>query len=436
MLPHVRHFRPFLAATLLLVAGCSPGSTAPRQVVLTVVGTSDVFDSHLVQDVLKPGFEKAHPGVRLDYVSKGSGAAIAYAKAGTASALLVHAASLENQFVADGFSLERFGRAVFYGDYVLLGPADDPAGVRTGAPHDVVHAFQRIAAAGAAGRASFVSRGGTPGTTVQEHRIWALASGVTLCAVSKADGGGSSPTAAAGACPPATAYPSWYHATGLSQGPNVVNAEACNYAVRGCYVLTDRGTYDYLASTKAVSDLRVVTALNAAAAPGGSTLLVNSFHAYAVNPGAFPARVAKELAVPQARAFLDWLTSPEAQSSVAAFLSHAFTPDAAPLLRAEPLPSEVAVGASLTVRGGLTNAAPGTPPLAGQVVTLLADGSPVATATTAADGSFVVTATPTATASWALRTGTLQQVENATLDPVFGDLLAPVTRDLGTVHLR
>ena len=70
---------------------------------LTVVGTSDVQDSGLVPDLIKPMFQKAYPQFTLNYVSLGTGAAINYAEAGTASALIVHAASLENQFVARDF---------------------------------------------------------------------------------------------------------------------------------------------------------------------------------------------------------------------------------------------------------------------------------------------------------------------------------------------
>ena len=105
----------------------------------------------------------------------------------------MHAASLENQFVGSGFSVEPFGRAIFWGDYVLAGPASDPAGVLNGSTHDIVGAFQKIAAAGAAGQANFVSRGNTAGTPVQEHAIWALTSGVQTCNVSAANGGGVAP---------------------------------------------------------------------------------------------------------------------------------------------------------------------------------------------------------------------------------------------------
>jgi tungstate transport system substrate-binding protein len=253
-----------LAAVLGLAVPALAVSRGPAQAghasTLTVVGTSDVFDANLVQSVLKPGFEAAHPQYKLNYVSKGTGAAIAFAEAGTASALLVHAASLENQFVAQGYSAEQYGRAIFWGDYVLIGPSSDPAGVLTNAPHDIVAAFQRVAAAGAAGTANFVSRGGTPGTTVREHAIWALTSGVTTCTVSDANGAGTSPSTTTGACPSNTSFPSWYHATGLTQGPNIVNGDACNYSGGSCYLFTDRGTFTYLQSTGAIgNNLKVLT---------------------------------------------------------------------------------------------------------------------------------------------------------------------------------
>ena len=117
------------------------------------------------------------------------------------------------------------------------------------------------AAAGDAGDANFVSRGGTPGTTVQEHAIWALTSGVDTCDVSAVSGGGTSPSTTPGACTSPIAYPSWYYATGLTQGPNIIAGDACNFPSNNnnCYVFTDRGTFNYLSSTGALTNLQVVT---------------------------------------------------------------------------------------------------------------------------------------------------------------------------------
>ena len=394
---------------VLLAAGCgASGDAGPDSAhTLTVVGTSDVYDSNLVQDVIKPGFEAAHPGLTLNYVSKGSGAAIEYAEAGTASVLLVHAASLENQFVADGYSAEPFGRAVFWGDYVLLGPKDDPAGVLQGSNGDIVGAFEKIAAAGEAGTADFVSRGGNPGTTVAEHKIWDQTTGISTCDVSEDDGGYVSPSTTTGACGTTIAYPDWYHATGLTQGPNIVNADACNYG-RGldCYVLTDRGTFDYLESTGALSNLQIVVR--------GSSLLVNSFHAYAVNADKFGADAG--LNPVGATAFLDWLTSPEGQQAVGGHLNQAadppFLPSASPTIAWQRTPGPL--------RGVLTNPVPGTPPLAGVKLTVTLSDRTV-TVTTGADGGFAIPGPWTGPVT--VKVPAITQIENDTLDPVFGDLL-------------
>src|SRR5262249_44883511 len=143
-----------------------------------VVGTADVSDSKLMANLIEPGFEAAYPQYDLQYTSMGTGEALNAAKTGTYSATIVHAASLENQWVADGFSLEPAGRSFVWGDFVLLGPASDPAGVLNGGQHDIVAAYEKVAAAGAAGHATFVSRGTTAGTVVQEHQLWQLTTGV------------------------------------------------------------------------------------------------------------------------------------------------------------------------------------------------------------------------------------------------------------------
>lgn len=456
-MPRSRFRRPALAALASLIAlsfdlTLLPAvSTADDTGTLTVVGTSDVYDSNLVQSVLKPGFEAAYPQYHLNYVSKGTGAAITYAEAGTASAMIVHAASLENQFVADGYSAERFGRAIFWGDFVLLGPKSDPAGVLTSSTHDIVGAFEKIAAAGALGNANFVSRGGTPGTTVQEHAIWALTAGVPKCAVSSANGGGASPSTTPGDCPSSISYPSWYHATGLTQGPNLTNASACNYPSDegNCYVLTDRGTFKYLESTGALAQadakkLQIVTRDNAPTSRGGSELLVNSFHAYAVNPAKFAGNPGVQINSAAAKAFLGWVTSPAAQRAVSRYLASAgdppFIPSAAPALSSTSIPRIVRANHAFTVRGKIANVVPGTPPLGGVRVrlrfvrstSLLNPPVTVASAATTADGRFAITYTPVANGSYSLAVPGITKIEKPALSPVFGDLLTATGRSLGS----
>ncbi len=124
-----------------------------------------------------------------------------------ASVLIVHAASLENQFVANGYSQEQYGRALWINDFVLAGNTADPAGIKTGAPHDIARAFAAVAASGIAGKSTFVSRGGTPGTTVQEHAIWQLMAQSGLSSGRAAAVRRSAPPTAAGGprSPPARA---------------------------------------------------------------------------------------------------------------------------------------------------------------------------------------------------------------------------------------
>jgi tungstate transport system substrate-binding protein len=93
------------AASVVLAATLTPGtSRADDSTTVTVVGTSDVVDSNLVNAVLMPDFEKAYPQYTLKYVSQGTGQAINTAESGAASAVLVHAAPLEASFVRGGYS--------------------------------------------------------------------------------------------------------------------------------------------------------------------------------------------------------------------------------------------------------------------------------------------------------------------------------------------
>jgi tungstate transport system substrate-binding protein len=443
------------AAALLLTPALASADSAST---LTVVGTSDVSDSGLMSNVIQPDFQKAYPQFTFKYIGTATGTAISDAESGSvgASALIVHAASLENQFVANGFSAERFGRAIFTNDFVLGGPSGDPAGVSANGAHNIAQALADVATAGISGRATFVSRGGTPGTTVEEHQIWALVAGLAsppagllLCAVNATNGGGDTPIAAGngvtasgqpcpngGALP--TALPSWYKATGLTQGPNVIAANACNFptGANTCYVLTDRGTYDFLASgtdpAGSIPNLSILTrGPQSASAPGGADALVNYFHAYIVNP----SKPGETVNLTAAQDFLNLITSPLVQAQLKGYLPSAdpggppFVADASPILTASGLPRTYHAGKPLTVTGTVTNAQPGYPPIAFKNVTLdeIEGGVPVALATgrTKADATYSIRFTPTSTGSYELSTGQIIQIENATLNPVFGDLLSP-----------
>jgi tungstate transport system substrate-binding protein len=450
------------AAVLLLAPALASADTSST---LTVIGTSDVSDSGLIPNVIQPGFEKAYPQFTFKYIGTGTGNAIAMAESGAAGAsnLIVHAASLENQFVAGGFSYltGQFGNALWINDFVLAGPNADPAGVSANAANNIAQAYADVAASGIAGKATFVSRGGTPGTTVSEHGVWALVSssglspaGLLLCTVSAANGGGETPIAAghgvtasgqpcpgAGALPTGAALPSWYVATGLTQGPNVQLANACNGFKSGpnsCYVYTDGGTYDYLASgtdpAGAIPALKVVSSDNSATAPGGAFELVNYFHGYVINP----AKPNQSVNLPAAKDFIAYITSPAAQAQVGQYLASAhlaggapFTPTASPIVTTSRIPSSffASSGKKLTVSGTLTDAQPGYPVLSSQPVTIaqVVGGLPVAVATGKTDstGKYSISFVPPTTGSYQVTAPQISQIVDSALSPPFGNLLSP-----------
>ena len=138
-----------------------------------VEGTTDTTDSGLIQDVIQPGFQAAYPQYTLQYHATGTGAALTDARAGQADAVLTHAPSSEAQFVQDGFSVEPFGRATFYNDYVLIGHDADPANILGADPHDAIGAMEAIATAGQAGNATWISRGTTRAPTSRRARCGA-----------------------------------------------------------------------------------------------------------------------------------------------------------------------------------------------------------------------------------------------------------------------
>src|ERR1700748_3052964 len=110
-----------LAAALLLMLAPATAS-ADSASTLSIVGTSDVSDSGLIPNLIQPQFQAAFPQFTFKYTGSATGTAIQNAESGNGgpSLLLVHAASLEKQFVADGFSYQnRFGNAIWTNDFIL-----------------------------------------------------------------------------------------------------------------------------------------------------------------------------------------------------------------------------------------------------------------------------------------------------------------------------
>jgi ABC-type tungstate transport system permease subunit len=447
------------AAVLLVAPSLASADTSSS---LTVVGTSDVSDSGLIPNVIQPQFNKDFPQFTFKYVGSATGVAIQSAENGTGgpSALIVHAASLENQFVAGGFSFNnQYGNAIFTNDFILAGPSGDPAAVGSNAANNVAQAFADIATAGNAGQATFLSRGGTntaPGTTVEEHTLWALVnssglqpSSLVLCDVSAADGGGMTPIkssvqATSGQpCPDSgtvngTDAPGWYFIENVNQGQNVINTNACNGFSSGansCYVLTDRGTFDYLASgtdpAGTIPNLKIVTRDNSASAPGGANELINYFHVYIINP----TKPNETVNTTAAQDFVSFLTSQAFQSQLKDYLPTSdpggppFKASASPNLTESGLTKNYNAKKPITVKGTLVNAEPGYPTLSGETVNVqqIVGGVPltVASGKTNSTGAYSIKFTPSSTGSYQVSTGSISKVEIPTLSPVYGDILSP-----------
>ncbi|MFZ1997263.1 MAG: hypothetical protein WAU75_24315 [Solirubrobacteraceae bacterium] len=455
-----------LVAVLMMLAPAIASADSASSV--TVVGTSDVTDSGLFANVIKPGFQAAFPNLTLNFNASATGAALQAAENGTGgpSALIVHAASLENQFVAGGFSLNnQFGNAIFRNDFIVAGTNGDVAGVGANGAHDIAQAFADIATAGAAGTITFDSRGGTntaPGTTIEEHALWALMAsanltpaGVSLCQVTAADGGGETPITAAALgtdaqapfCPAADGgiatgadLPAWYKIVSGNQANNVIVTNACTTPTNGsthCYLLTDRGTYDFLSAggqaggPSQIPNLSIVSRDNSATAAGGANALINYFHVYIINPN----KPGESVNVAGAQDLVSFLTSPSFQASLRNYLptidpgGPPFFGDASPAISSSGFPSLIGANVPVTVTGAVQQPQPGFPALAGQTVSVdqVVGGIPVAVAhgNTDGAGNYSITFVPKSTGSYQVATGSLSQVENASLSPVYGDILSP-----------
>jgi tungstate transport system substrate-binding protein len=227
-----------------------------------------------------PAFQEA-TGISVEVVAVGTGQALKLGEDGNADVLLVHARALEDAFMAAGHGSRR--EEVMYNDFVILGPAGDPAGISGLA--GAAAAFSAIFEA----QAPFVSRGDESGTHTKEKEIWAAA--------------GLEPAG------------EWYNATGQGMGAVLTIAGEAQ-----AYTLSDRATY--LARTLEGIELEILLE--------GDPILFNPYGVIAVNPDK-----GEHIRVELAGAFIDWLISLPAQELIGRFGvdelgSPLFTPDSAP----------------------------------------------------------------------------------------------------------
>jgi tungstate transport system substrate-binding protein len=144
--------------------GSPEEETSPVTTRVRIATTTSLYDTGL-WDYLEPLFEKKYH-LELDVLSTGTGIALEYGMRGDVDAVCVHAREKEEQFVREGYGTQRMPFAYNY--FILVGPADDPAGIRGAKPLD---AFRRLGE----GRGTFVSRGDGSGTHLKERELWKLA---------------------------------------------------------------------------------------------------------------------------------------------------------------------------------------------------------------------------------------------------------------------
>ncbi len=245
---------------------------------ITMASTTSTEQSGLFAYLL-PAF-KAATGIDVRVVAVGTGQALDTARRGDADVVFVHDTPAEEKFVAEGWSRKRL--PVMYNDFVLVGPAGDPARTQG---KDTVAALKKVAGQGL----GFISRGDKSGTHAAELRLWKQA-GVDLVA----------------------AKPAGYKECGCGMGP-ALNIAAASKA----YVLTDRGTW---MNFKNRGDLQVLVE--------GDRTLFNPYGVMVVDPARHP-----HVKAAWAQAFADWVTSPAGQAVIASYRvggEQAFFPDARP----------------------------------------------------------------------------------------------------------
>lgn len=263
-----------MSLTVFTLVGCGSSDnkkeTTETSNELILATTTSTQDSGLLDELL-PIFEDEYD-MTVKTVAVGTGEAIELGKKGEADVLLVHAKDSEVEFVNGGFGLERV--EVMYNDFIIVGPEADPAGIKGSAT--APEAFQKIAAAGANGTTTFITRGDDSGTNKKELKIWAEA--------------GIDPKGQA-----------WYVTAGPSMGQALTVANE-----KQAYTLADRGTFVSMENKLSGTVILVE----------GDKSLMNQYSVIVVNPDKLPD---VDLNVEGAEDFVEFLTSKEGQKAIEAY---------------------------------------------------------------------------------------------------------------------
>ena len=237
---------------------------APANPNLILATTTSTQDSGLL-DILIPMFEE-QTGYKVQTVAVGSGQAMEMGQQGNADVLLVHSPTAEKTFMEEGWGKDR--ALIMHNDFVIVGPAADPAKIKGLGPSE---SFKAIATA----EAPFVARADKSGTSTKELGIWTKAE-----------------------VDPATTKPAWYIETGQGMGPSLTIASE-----KGAYTLTDRATF---LANKDKLQLEILVE--------GNKTLLNIYHVITVNPEKWP-----KVNYEGAAAFMKFMLDPATQDVISQF---------------------------------------------------------------------------------------------------------------------
>ena len=247
----------------LLVCLLPAGSSADEKLLMMATTTST--DNTGLLDYLAPKFKEA-TGIELKWTATGTGKALKLGENCDVDILMVHAPQAEKEFVAAGFGTDR--REVMYNDFVIIGPADDAAGIKG---KSIKEALQTIKAK----PAIFVSRGDNSGTHKKELSLWKAAE------------------------LPVPEKESWYVQTGQGMLATINIA-----AERSGYTMTDRGTYiKYQDNLKGNPPLKILVE--------GDAVLLNQYSVIAIHQKHCP-----KVNYDTSEQFIEWITGPEAQQLI------------------------------------------------------------------------------------------------------------------------
>lgn len=281
----------------------SPAMLLADDHVLTMSTTTSTQASGLL-DILLPAFEK-DTGITVKVIAKGTGAAIRDGMDGNVDVIFVHAKGREEKFVAEGYGTKRY--AVMHNDFILLGPEDDPAGIK--GQTDVALALKAIAAK----KSMFVSRGDDSGTHTKEQQLW-KDTGLSMQTITQTIVKKGKSTEIQFTYPGGLGK--WYMSIGQGMGKALTFADE-----KQAYVMSDRGTYiKYKVGRKESLDLAVLCE--------GDERLANPYGVIPVNPAKYP-----QVKFKQAEIFAEWLVSEKGQALIANYRlleQPLFYPDAVP----------------------------------------------------------------------------------------------------------